>query len=260
MCSEEVWKCTQCLGINDATYEFLASSEDHGLHWYCDKCEGIIEEGIGPLSVKLLGLLKSLDQKMCDVTLNIEQKISEATAKLEQVFDDKIKAVELLVEQVILNKTELSAAASEVMHQDLVSKVDDIKSKLDSSLTPLVQSCIEDAVKSQLTEVQGCIEGAGKSQLTEDKAEEQEIQRRKTSVIGHGIAESDADTASKRNDTDIMHIVAMLNELDISGAKIEQAIRLGKKRPESDIGNHDLSKSYLTQKKTRSRLSVKQKT
>jgi len=31
-----------------------------------------------------------------------------------------------------------------------------------------------------------------------------------------------------------MQIAAMLNELDISGAKIEQAIRLGKKQPESD--------------------------
>ena len=120
-----------------------------------------------------------------------------------------------------LNNAEPTAAATEALHQDLVSKVDDIKNKLDSPLSSLVQ---------------GCIEGAVKSQLSEDKAEEQEIQRRKTSVIAHGIPESDANSASERNDNDIMQIAAMLEELDVNGAKVEQAIRirLGKKQPQTD--------------------------
>jgi len=74
--------------------------------------------------------------------------------------------------------------------------------------------------------VQGCIEGALKSQLTEDNAEAQEIQRRKTSVITHGIPESDADSANEHNDNDILQIAAMLEELDVDGAKVEQAIWL----------------------------------
>jgi len=64
----------KCQSVNDGMYEFLASSEDHGLHWFCKKCEGIIKEVIGPLSAKHLGLLQNLDQKMCDVTINVEQK------------------------------------------------------------------------------------------------------------------------------------------------------------------------------------------
>ena len=58
MCSEEVWKCAQCLSLNEEMYEFLASSPDSGLHWFCDKCEGIIADGIGSLSNKLLSLLQ----------------------------------------------------------------------------------------------------------------------------------------------------------------------------------------------------------
>jgi len=57
-----------------------------------------------------------------------------------------------------------------------------------------------------------------KSQLTEDKAEQQEIQHRKTSVIAHGIPESDAVSASERNDNDIIQIAAMLEELDVHRA------------------------------------------
>jgi len=88
-----------------------------------------------------------------------------------------------------LTKAEPTATATEAMGQDLVNKVNDIKSKMDSPL---------------LSVVQGCVEGAVKSQLTKDKADEQEIQRRKTSVIAHGISELDADSASERNDNDIV--------------------------------------------------------
>ena len=75
--------------------------------------------------------------------------------------------------------------------------------------------------------------GALKSQLNEDKAEEQEIQRRKTSVIAHGIPESDADTAKDRIDNDIMQVVAMLYELEVTGVNVEQVIRLRKKQSDS---------------------------
>jgi len=63
MCSEEVWKCAQCLGLNDEMHEFLASSTDHGLNWFCDKCEEIIADGIGPVSNKLLSSLHKLMEK-----------------------------------------------------------------------------------------------------------------------------------------------------------------------------------------------------
>jgi len=47
-------------------------------------------------------------------------------------------------------------------------------------------------------------------------------------MIAHGIPESDADSANECNDNDIMQIAAMLKELDVNGAKVEQVIWLEK--------------------------------
>ena len=64
--------------------------------------------------------------------------------------------------------------------------------------------------------------------------EEQEIQRRKTTVIAHWVPESDSESSEKRIDHDLCQVAAMLHELDIEGIKVEKVIRLGKKHPESD--------------------------
>jgi len=78
-----------------------------------------------------------------------------------------------------------------------------------------------------------CIEGAEKSQLCEDKAENQEIRRKKTSVIAHGLLESDADTPKERIESDIVQVVLMLDELGVTGAIVDQVIRLGKKQSDA---------------------------
>ena len=100
MCSEEVWKCAQCLGLNDKMYD--------GLHWFCDKCEEIIVDGIGSFSNKLLSSLHKLmeksdltEQKLCDVRANVGQKINDTAIKLEQLINDKVKAVETGVKHLI---------------------------------------------------------------------------------------------------------------------------------------------------------------
>ena len=133
---------------------------------------------------------------------------------IEQKFDKTVTEFENTLE-----KTEPIAASAEALRQDLVNRVDDINSKLDSPLSSVVQ---------------GCIEGALKTQLTEDKVEEQEIQRRKTSVIAHGVSESDSESTEERIDHDLCQVAAMLHELDSDGVKVEEVIRLGKRHPESD--------------------------
>ena len=47
-------------------------------------------------------------------------------------------------------------------------------------------------------DVRDCVERALKSQVEEDKYEEREIEKRKTSVIVHGIAESTAEMPDER--------------------------------------------------------------
>jgi len=145
----------------------------------------------------------------------VEKLEDEMVRMKADLHADKIHSARVIKDGVAKLETRVEQCEEYVnaKNQELHSKIDDIKSKLDSPLSSVVQ---------------GCIEGAVKSQLTEDKAEAQEIQCRKTSVIAHGIPESDADSANERNDNDILQIAAMLEELDVSGAKVEQVIRLGK--------------------------------
>ena len=183
------------------------------------------EDKILPMLEKLTERMSALDRSLGDkVDVSIAHKMNavednlvKKLAEIEHKLDRKADLDEVQKLGSALIRADPNAASAETIHQELVSRVDDIKNKLDSPLSSVVQ---------------GCIEGALKSQLNEDKAEEQEIQRRKTSVIAHGIPESDADTAKDRIDNDIM-VVAMLDELEVTGANVEQVIRLGKKQSDS---------------------------
>ena len=221
MCSDEVWKCAQCIGLNDKMYQFLESSTDHGLHWFCDRCEEIIADGFGPLSNKLLCAVQKLveksdliEQKLCDMTTNVDQQIKDATTKLEQLMDDKVKAVEsgvanLITQQQNSNETQACSVETQIK-QSLVD-------------VGMVQECVVKAldVKNQ-----------------EDKEEEMEIKKRATSVIVHGVAESDVADTDQREAEDIDVIAAMMHEIDSDEVKVTKIVRLGKKpTPTTDSDN-----------------------
>jgi len=105
-------------------------------------------------------------------------------------------------------------------------------------------------LKVQLS--QKCIEGAEKLQLCEDKAEDQEIRRRKTNVIAHRLLESDADTLKERIESDIVQVVLMLDELGVTGANVNHVIRLRKNSQMlQEQPNRDYSRLSLTQNSTK---------
>ena len=98
LCPTDNWKCAHCLGLSDDMYNFLAASQDHGLHWFCGKCEKTIAEGLGPVSDKLEGTVQKLVDKSHDIELqvsavtgNVEQALMGVNSKLEQLMNEKIK-------------------------------------------------------------------------------------------------------------------------------------------------------------------------
>jgi len=86
-------------------------------------------------------------------------------------------------------------------------------------------------------DVRDCVEGALKSQLEEEKYEE--IEKRKTSVIVHDIAESTAETPDESVDDDLLQVAAMLQELKAPEVKVEKVIRLGRRPPDNNSGRPD---------------------
>jgi len=66
--------------------------------------------------------------------------------------------------------------------------------------------------------------------IQEDKAEELEIDRRKTNVIIHGVPESDDDIADLRIEDDTTVLAAMFQELKVENVNVESVVMgLGKR-------------------------------
>jgi hypothetical protein len=115
---------------------------------------------------------------------------------------------------------------SEVVRLDgaqkrLEEKVDSIMSRLDKSSneTQVVQQSISVAVKEQ---------------LQEDREEELELDKRKSNVMIHGVAESSSENADDRIEDDRGQMASMFQVLDCDVIQANKIIRLGKKPQQSN--------------------------
>lgn len=89
----------------------------------------------------------------------------------------------------------------------------------------------ETQIKQSLVDVgmvQECVVKALDVKNQEDE-EEMEIKKRVTSVIVHGVAESDATDTDQREAEDVDVIAAMMHEIDSDDVKAAKIVRLGKK-------------------------------
>ena len=97
-----------------------------------------------------------------------------------------------------------------------------------------MQTCsAETQIKQSLVDVgmvQECVVKALDVKNQEDKEEKMEIKKRATSVIVHGVAESDATDTSQRETEDTDVIAAMMHEIDSDDVKATKIVRLGKSR------------------------------
>ena len=126
-------------------------------------------------------------------------------AKFEQELLDKVNAsLQRKEENGLLESIECRLKKLEERpvvveeFQRLEHKVDQLRCNMDEPVVQAVQEA-----------------------LHEDKAEETEIDRRKTNVIVHGVSESDAQDADRRIDDDITVLAAMFQEVKVENAKVE---------------------------------------
>ena len=76
----------------------------------------------------------------------------------------------------------------------------------------------------RISEVQECVEKALDIKSQEDKDEEAERLRRKTSVVVHGVSESDSADSSQREVDDLCVVAAMMQEVGCEDTKVSKAI------------------------------------
>jgi hypothetical protein len=160
----------------------------------------------------------SLLDKLQAIDAGIGKAVEEAMLK---VLDPKLGRVESSMVQMVDEKMKQIEAQSAQM-ESLCLQLDQKVQSLATAGTPGTVAIHE------------CIQGVLRTQSNEEKAEEQEIEKRKTSVIVHGVPESVAATSEQRVDDDLSHLASLLQDTPMAGTQFEKVIRLGKKS--SDTG------------------------
>jgi len=85
--------------------------------------------------------------------------------------------------------------------------------------------------------VKDCIAKAIESKQGDESVEKEEREKRKTSVIIHGIAESSSDEAKDREEDDMGVLASMLHEMSCDQTEIIKVVRLGKRPIHTDTEN-----------------------
>ena len=114
---------------------------------------------------------------------------------------------------------------------DIQKKLEDMVQKMGGQMEQEVGklSKQKDDQKADSMQMRGCIQEAVQITLKEDKDEELEQQKRKTSVIIHGIEESKEEDPKKRVEEDDVRLMQMVLDMKAEDIKATKVIRLGKK-------------------------------
>jgi len=134
---------------------------------------------------------------------DIAQHIIDVMAKFEQNVLDCIGAVENMLQRKAENDMLQSIESRLQKIEDRPLVIEEIQHRLENKVDQLKRNMDEPVVQA----VQEAIQG--------DKAEEAEIERRKTNVIIHGVPESDAEEVDQRIDNDMIVLATMFQEVKV---------------------------------------------
>ena len=221
-CDDSSWKCADCLGLSVDVYESLLLNAGE-LRWFCDPCNKHIANQSDSIAEKL------------DAISNAVDKLMNRLHSIETRLDSGIDSIP---DSTITGKLDDMNTRLQAIETRLDTRADPTQSKLDDMNTRL--QAIEVRLASKVDTTQSMSEGrelqiiepvalAVQDALQQDKAEELEIEKRKTNVIVHSLAESQDDNSEHRISDDLAVLSAMFHEAGVQDAKAENVVRLGKR-------------------------------
>jgi hypothetical protein len=149
---------------------------------------------------------------------SLEEKVDELPESLKQKIDDLTDSV-----NTRLDKLDSSRDVTEVIGQKRVEE------KVDTLI---------DTVSKQKTydhKLHDCVQEAVKSKLEEDQEELEEIKRRRTCVIIHGLKESFEHESEARKAEDESSIIDLLHIIKCDSVSASDVIRLGKESEDQNV-------------------------
>ena len=236
-----------------------------------DSLTAAVTSCISPVLDKCIVMFKDIEHNILQQMATIEQRLDEFKQTCDTLqsgpnvaasvdsFADKLKTMEHslatkvsevetnLGQKVDLDEVKNRKFSTEfAMMQDMQIRVEE---KVDAVLTKMVSKCeaegdVQDAHERIEQKVDALAAGVEKSvvasdsvkeivsgTLEEDRAEQEELQKRKTSIIIHGLLEPQSSIPEERRQEDEATIEHLLHSLNLDDVSVNSVIRLGK-RPE----------------------------
>jgi len=193
-CDDASWKCSECLGLNVDVYEALLSNSGRELRWFCTPC-----------SKQVMSQRDSVNEKLDDISKKLENLV------------DRLHYIEVRLDS--------KADARDVSKLEV--QIDSFDKRM-TSIEAAVQSATV-GKKPDEEMVKDYVEKVLETKNFYDKEEKAERDRRKTSVIIHGVKESDCDLPKDREDEDLGVMAAMSHEMSCNDVTVSKVIRLGKR-------------------------------
>ena len=194
------WHHAECEEVSDEVYEFLSDhSDDASLAWYCKKFV---------VSKKLVGTTAAICDQQQQMEVKVEQLKSDVCGKVEQLSRE-------LQELRGMIRTEFQNPGT----RDSIVAVDEKVSKLAETV---------EKQRSDNHELRDCVQDAVRVKLQEDKEEVEDIKKRSTNIIIHGLREVQLDDPEARNKDEEDQMQDMLHAIRCDDVSVQNMVRLGK--------------------------------
>lgn len=195
------WHHADCEDISDEVYEFLCDhTDDTTIAWYCKKCAAV--------NKKVITMMTSMYDQQQQIEIRVEQFKAEVCKKMEEMSNEMKELRGIM--NVELDKTET---------KDSIVAVEE-------KVTMLVETVEKQRAASH--DLRDCVQDAVREKLQEDKEELDDIKRRSTNVIIHGLTEAvdtDKDVRQQHDKDEFQEILHHINCDDVS---VQDIVRLGK--------------------------------
>ena len=226
----DAWKCVDCLHLSTEIYDQLLSDENCSLRWFCESCDRSTMDRNQKCDTRkddrvdsLIALVERLMVKFETMGAKYQE---DANSRLDTIATsiDKIAEKVGTIEKSLECKADISAVAQ------LDTRVEYLESRLTNAESQI--AAYSDVKKAEENVIKKYVEKAVAVQTSQDTEELEEKEKRRTSLIIHGIRESASEESEEREEDDLDVVALVLQELKCDDAAVKKVIRLGK-RPES---------------------------
>ena len=212
------WYHCRCQSISEQLYKVLNQYSSE-LHWFCKGCQAGAD--------KLLALFTRMQAKVD----RMEEEISRVHSELRHEIASSVQDLRTDIQKLSKRCDDYESKAQEY-RQELESKVaDKIEGETKASWSEIVAKEVETRFSTVTAEVTSLHKET--CNMWQDKKEHDEIERRKTSLIIHGVKEPAAAEAQAAKKEDEDNFMELLDDLGCSDVSVDLMTRLGR-RPSGD--------------------------